>query len=83
MVALLADRLVPGDLVDTSAVRFATGSLTRADVLRAAASPRVGAAGAGRMFRVQPGLVEALADRFPRARRVGEITLFFPPRPSR
>jgi hypothetical protein len=32
IVPYLADRRLPGDLVDTSAVRFASGSLTRRDV---------------------------------------------------
>jgi hypothetical protein len=75
-VALLADRLVPGELVDTSAVRFATGSLTRFDVLAAAGSPGVGGAVAGRMFLAQPGLVRELAGQFPRHRRFGGITLY-------
>jgi hypothetical protein len=35
VVPYLADRRLPGDLVDTSAVRFASGSLTRRDVLAA------------------------------------------------
>jgi Dolichyl-phosphate-mannose-protein mannosyltransferase len=35
IVAYLADRRLPGDLVDTSAVRFATDSVTRRDVLSA------------------------------------------------
>jgi hypothetical protein len=35
IVPWLADRRMPGDLVDTSAVRFATGSLTPRDVSRA------------------------------------------------
>lgn len=75
-VALLADRLVPGELVDTSAVRFATGSLTRADVEAAAVEPDVGGAVAGRMFLAQPGLTRALAAEFPHRRRFGEITLY-------
>jgi hypothetical protein len=76
VVALLADRLVPGELVDTSAVRFATGSLTRVDVLAAAGYPGVGAAVAGRMFLAQPGLERELAAQFPRHRRFGGISLY-------
>jgi 4-amino-4-deoxy-L-arabinose transferase-like glycosyltransferase len=35
IVAYLADRRLPGELVDTSAVRLASGSLTRRDILSA------------------------------------------------
>jgi 4-amino-4-deoxy-L-arabinose transferase-like glycosyltransferase len=82
-VVLLADRLVPGELVDTSAVRFATGSLTRADVLRAARAPGVGGAVSGRMFLAQPGLTRQLGVQFPVQRRVGEITVSLPSASSR
>ncbi len=78
-VALLADRLVPGELVDTSAVRFATGSLTRADVLAAALARDVGGAVAGRMFLTQPGLEATLARQFPSRHRFGEVTLYLRP----
>ena len=68
IVPYLADRRLPGDLVDTSAVRFAAGSLTRAEVEAARARVVV----VGREFRryVPPG--KSLVP----AKRLGSITVF-------
>jgi 4-amino-4-deoxy-L-arabinose transferase-like glycosyltransferase len=62
IVAYLADRRLPGDLVDTSAVRFATASLTRQEVLSAPARVYV----VGREFEgfVRPGPDLRLVRRF-------------------
>jgi hypothetical protein len=62
IVAYLADRRLPGDLVDTSAVRFATGSLTRREVLSAPVRLYV----VGREFErlVRPGPDFRLVRRF-------------------
>ena len=56
IVAFLADRRVPPQLVDTANSRFDSGSLTIADVLRFVDDdPRVTAAVAGRSFFDAPG----------------------------
>jgi hypothetical protein len=62
IVAYLADRRLPGDLVDTSAVRFATGSLTRREVLSAPVRLYI----VGREFErfVRPGPDFRLVRRF-------------------
>jgi hypothetical protein len=75
IVAHLAGRLVPGALVDTSAVRFEAGSLEPATVLAVADAEGVRVVVVGRMFRELPRLLDELERRFPQERRVGEITL--------
>ena len=60
--AYLADRRVPGELVDTARLRFATGSLTVDGVFRLLDEKCVRAVAAGRVFTVLPGVMERLAD---------------------
>jgi hypothetical protein len=67
IVAYLADRRQPGDLVDTSAVRFASGSLKPNEVQR----PDVRVYVAGREFNDYPQAVAGLSL----ARRVGSIRI--------
>ena len=62
IVAFLAHRRVPGKYVDTASLRFDTGSLTEAEVLRDAAG--VAALYAGRAFTERPTLLAALPKRF-------------------
>jgi 4-amino-4-deoxy-L-arabinose transferase-like glycosyltransferase len=62
IVAFLADRRVPGKYVDTASLRFDTGSLTEAEVLRDAS--HVAALFAGRAFAERPTLMAALPRRF-------------------
>ena len=57
IVPYLADRLVPGELVDTSAVRLASGSLKPQDVRRTNASVYV----AGREFLRYPATIRGLS----------------------
>jgi 4-amino-4-deoxy-L-arabinose transferase-like glycosyltransferase len=57
IVPYLADRREPGNLVDTSAVRFASGSLTPQEVRRARARVYV----AGREFLLHPASIIGLA----------------------
>ena len=75
-VAFYADRRVPGALVDASAVRFQAGSLTPADVRETIADPRVAAVVVGREFRELDEIRGAAADRFPRRRTSGEVTVY-------
>ena len=63
IVAYLAHRRVPGKYVDTASLRFDTGSLTEADVVRD--STHVAAIVAGRAFFDRPSLMAALRTRFP------------------
>jgi len=62
IVAFLAHRRVPGKYVDTASLRFDTGSLTEAEVLRD--SRHVAAVVAGRAFYERPSLMAALRTRF-------------------
>ncbi len=75
LVAYLADRPLPGELVDTSVVRFRSGSLDTTCVLGAADAAGVRLVVAGRAFRIQPGILAALRARFPEQREVAGITL--------
>jgi hypothetical protein len=75
IVAFLAHRRVPGKYVDTASLRFDTGSLTDAGVLRD--SQRVSAVFAGRAFTERPGLMAALHDRFPHRLTVPGAVIFY------
>jgi hypothetical protein len=76
IVAHLAGRRVPGELVDASAVRFASGSVTNADVLRVLGAPGVEAAVVGREFRKRPRILAAIAERFDRRRSFGDVDVW-------
>jgi hypothetical protein len=80
LIAYLADRPLPGELVDTSAVRFAAGSLDADCVLSATDAAGVRVVVVGRMFRADGRLLTAIRDRFPRQHQVGEITVYARPR---
>ena len=75
LVAYLADRPLPAELVDTSVVRFRSGSLDAACVLAAADTSGVRLVVAGRAFRIHPGVLAAIRARFPEQREVAGITL--------
>jgi len=76
IVAYLADRRVPGDLVDASVVRVLTRSLTRGRVLAIAAQPRVRAFVLGRYLRTDPEVVAGLGRLYRARRMVGGITIY-------
>jgi 4-amino-4-deoxy-L-arabinose transferase-like glycosyltransferase len=80
IVAYLADRPLPGELVDTSAVRFEAGSLDDACVLETADASGARVVVVGRLFRIRPELLVAIRERFPESREVGELTLYVRPR---
>ena len=76
LAAYLADRRVPGELVDTAVLRFEAGYLANRDVLDAIRANRVRAVLVTRAFRSRPGLTAALAARFPIRIRRGYATLY-------
>jgi hypothetical protein len=63
-IAYLARRRTPGALVDTARLRFETGSLTNASVLRTIDRSCVAAVVAARAFLLRPQLLAALNERF-------------------
>ena len=75
LVAYLAGRALPGELVDTSAVRFASGSLDADCVLELVDRERIRVVVVGRYFRVEPVLLARLEARFPLRRELGKLTL--------
>jgi Dolichyl-phosphate-mannose-protein mannosyltransferase len=64
IVPFLADRRVAGPLVDTAVLRFETGSLTDAEVLRELERSDVRGVVAGRAFEARPELLRGLALRY-------------------
>jgi hypothetical protein len=77
IVAYLADRRMPGQLVDTGFVRLGTGSLTDAKILEELEGVR--AVVVGRTFRSRPALLRELAARYPERVVRGDITVYFAP----
>lgn len=76
IVPFLADRRVAGPLVDTAVLRFETGSLTQAKVLRELEEWDVKAVVVGRAFTEQPELQRALERRFSTRLRVDDLTIY-------
>jgi hypothetical protein len=87
--AFLARRQVPGELVDTAALRFESGYLTTARVLSVLSERQVAAVAAVRAIRDHPDLMRALSRTFPYRYDLGDQatvfsrTAFSPPRRSR
>jgi hypothetical protein len=76
ILAYLADRRLPGPLVDTSFVRLGTGSLTDAEILAALERHDVRVVAVGREFANRPALLAALRERYPAERELGGITIY-------
>jgi hypothetical protein len=76
IVAYLAHRRVPGQLVDTSTTRFRSGSLSPLMVLRLVDRSRARAAVVGRLFLDHPQIVRGLRARYPRRETRGSVTLY-------
>jgi 4-amino-4-deoxy-L-arabinose transferase-like glycosyltransferase len=72
IIPFLADRRVAGPLVDTARLRFQTGSLTDATVLRDLEAYNVQAVVAGRAFAGRPALLRLLEERYGPPRRVDD-----------
>lgn len=79
LVAVLANRVMPGDLIDTAVLRFDAGYLHDADVLAAIARDHVRVVVAGRAFLQRPQLLAALRARFPRVVANGGVRIYSRP----
>jgi Dolichyl-phosphate-mannose-protein mannosyltransferase len=77
IVAYLADRRVPGELIDTSFVRLRTGSLPDAEILEALGGVR--AVVVGREFGNRPALIRELAARYPLRDNKNGVTIYLVP----
>lgn len=82
LIAFLADRRIPGELIDTAALRFHSGLITPREIFAVIAERRVRAVVASRAFRDQPAVLAGLAARFPTRIRHGDVTLFLRTRPE-
>ena len=77
IVPFLADRRAAGPLVDTAVLRFETGSLTDADVMRELERYGVVAVVAGRAFKTRPALLRRLEARYGPPRSVDPNLVVF------
>ncbi len=77
--AVLADRPVPGPLVDAAFLRFETGSLTPESALADIDRWCVTAVVAGRSFTRQPELLRGLTERFADATNESGTTVYSKP----
>jgi hypothetical protein len=78
IVAFLAHRRVPGNLVDTASLRFTIGSLSVDGLLgEIDHDPRITAVVVGRAFAREAGLVPAIHRRFARVLRTPAATIFY------
>jgi Dolichyl-phosphate-mannose-protein mannosyltransferase len=77
IVAYLADRRVPGQLVDTSFVRLGSRSLTEAEILEELGGLR--AVVVGRELANRPALIREIAARYPEKARKDGVTLYLAP----
>ena len=75
IVPFLVRRRVAGPLVDTAVLRFQTGSLTDAEVLRELEEWDVRAVAVGRAFAERPALLRGLAARY-RLLRGGPVRIY-------
>jgi 4-amino-4-deoxy-L-arabinose transferase-like glycosyltransferase len=76
LVPVLAHRQMPGQTIDTALLRFATGYLTDATVLRAIEENHVRAVVVDRAFLSRPQLLAALDGKFPLRRHDGTLTVY-------
>jgi 4-amino-4-deoxy-L-arabinose transferase-like glycosyltransferase len=76
IIAFLADRRMPGDLVDTAYLRFRAGYLTDRQVLRDLDRQRVAAVVTARAFRDRPAIVAGLRRRFRVRARYRDVTVY-------
>ncbi len=76
LVPFLADRRVWGPLVDTANLRFQTGSLTAAEVLRELDEGSVEAVVVGRSFLRRPAVLAGIRDRYRRVEQDGGVSVW-------
>jgi 4-amino-4-deoxy-L-arabinose transferase-like glycosyltransferase len=76
LVAVLAHRRIPGQLVDAAALRFDSGLLRDADVLAGVDRAHVRVVVVDRVFRIRPAILAGLERRFPTRVRRGELVLY-------
>ncbi len=76
IVAFRARRPMPGELVDTSFVRFASRSLSPERVLELIRRERVRAVFAGRTFLFEPRILAGLDERFDRRAVRGDVRVY-------
>jgi 4-amino-4-deoxy-L-arabinose transferase-like glycosyltransferase len=76
IIAFLADRRVPGEVIDSAALAFDAGVIDAAKILAAIDRHRIRIVVAAREFRHEPEVLAGLEDRFPTKRRIGDATVY-------
>jgi hypothetical protein len=76
IIAFLADRRVPGEVLDSAALAFDAGVIDAAKIFEAIERHDVHAVVAAREFRNEPAVLAGLAERFPTRLDHGEATLY-------
>jgi hypothetical protein len=76
IVPYLADRRVPGQLIDSSYVRLRSGSLTTEEILEVLEREDIRAVVVGRTYEEKADLIAALRARYPRRVSNGGLTLY-------
>jgi 4-amino-4-deoxy-L-arabinose transferase-like glycosyltransferase len=77
IIAFLAGRRVPGDLVDTAYLRFESGYLTERQVLARIDQGNAAAVVVAREFRERPAILAGLARRFPHRVSRGKVAVYY------
>jgi 4-amino-4-deoxy-L-arabinose transferase-like glycosyltransferase len=75
-IPYLANRQEPGQLIDTSIARIVDEYLKPRDVLRLIDESHAPVVVVGRNFRSKPAIVRGIAQRYPRQRRNGDVTVY-------
>jgi hypothetical protein len=79
IVPYLAQRLVPGQLVDSSFVRLGSGALTDAEILDVLRRDRIRAVLVGRLYAERPQLLRQLRELYPTRLQADGISLYLSP----
>jgi 4-amino-4-deoxy-L-arabinose transferase-like glycosyltransferase len=79
IVAYLADRRMPGQLIDSSFVRLEAGSLTTGEILDTLERNGVRAVVVGREYAGRPQLIAALRERYPTRLERDGVKIFHAP----
>jgi len=79
IIAFIADRRVPGEVLDSAALAFDAGVIDAAKIMKAIDRHRVPVVAAAREFNKEPEVLAGLAERFSGRARIDGVTIYFGP----